>query len=65
MNELNLLANGFATLFSQPLVILLSLTGVFVGMVIGAMPGLTATMGVAILLPFTFGMDAAFADTVT
>lgn len=58
MNELNLLANGFATLFSQPLVILLSLTGVFVGIVIGAMPGLTATMGVAILLPFTFGMDA-------
>lgn len=32
--------------------------GVAGGIVIGALPGLTATMGVAILLPFTFGMDA-------
>lgn len=31
--------------------------GVTGGIVIGALPGLTATMGVAILLPFTFGMD--------
>ena len=29
--------------------------GVTGGVVIGALPGLTATMGVAILLPFTFG----------
>ncbi|MCZ5435592.1 tripartite tricarboxylate transporter permease [Escherichia coli] len=27
------------------------------GIVIGALPGLTATMGVAILLPFTYGME--------
>ena len=32
--------------------------GVTGGIVIGALPGLTATMGVAILLPFTFGMDS-------
>lgn len=32
--------------------------GVSGGIVIGALPGLTATMGVAILLPFTFGMEA-------
>lgn len=31
--------------------------GVTGGIIIGALPGLTATMGVAILLPFTFGMD--------
>ena len=31
--------------------------GVTGGIVIGALPGLTATMGVAILLPFTFGME--------
>lgn len=34
------------------------IAGVTGGVVIGALPGLTATMGVAILLPFTFGMDA-------
>lgn len=32
--------------------------GVLCGIVIGALPGLTATMGVALLLPFTFGMSA-------
>ncbi len=32
--------------------------GILGGIVIGALPGLTATMGVAILLPFTFGMEA-------
>ena len=31
--------------------------GVFGGTVIGALPGLTATMGVALLIPLTFGMD--------
>lgn len=32
--------------------------GVASGICIGALPGLTATMGVALLLPMTFGMDA-------
>ena len=32
--------------------------GVAAGTVIGALPGLTATMGVEILLPLTFGMDS-------
>jgi len=32
--------------------------GVFTGISIGAHPGLTATMGVALVLPLTFGMDA-------
>ncbi|NLK14250.1 MAG: C4-dicarboxylate ABC transporter permease [Spirochaetales bacterium] len=32
--------------------------GVFTGISIGALPGLTATMGVALVLPLTFGMDA-------
>ena len=37
-------------------VILFMLFGVAGGMAIGALPGLTATMGVAILVPFTFSM---------
>lgn len=32
--------------------------GVSGGMCIGALPGLTATMGVALMLPLTFGLDA-------
>ena len=34
------------------------IAGVAAGICIGALPGLTATMGVALLLPLTFGMDA-------
>ena len=37
-------------------VLLFMLFGVAGGMAIGALPGLTATMGVAILVPFTFSM---------
>ncbi|WP_084536992.1 tripartite tricarboxylate transporter permease [Azospirillum halopraeferens] len=57
MFEFNLLLEGARTLMGQPMALLLALMGVALGIVIGAMPGLTATMGVAILLPFTFGMD--------
>lgn len=32
--------------------------GLAAGIIIGALPGLTATMGVALLLPLTFGMDS-------
>ena len=42
-----------------PVVFLYMLVGVVAGICIGALPGLTATMGVALLLPMTFGMDAA------
>ena len=42
-----------------PIVFLYMLVGVVAGICIGALPGLTATMGVALLLPMTFGMEAA------
>jgi len=31
--------------------------GVMIGMVVGALPGLTATMGTALLVPFTFALE--------
>jgi len=39
----------------------LALIGVVAGTVIGALPGLTATMAVAVLVPFTFTMEAGSA----
>lgn len=57
MYELGMLLNGFQNLLNQPFALVLAALGVAIGIVIGALPGLTATMGVAILLPFTFGMD--------
>ncbi|WP_319581911.1 tripartite tricarboxylate transporter permease [uncultured Pseudodesulfovibrio sp.] len=40
-----------------PFNILLMFLGVFGGLVVGSMPGLTSTMAVALLVPITFGMD--------
>ena len=40
----------------QPTCLILILCGTFFGIVFGAIPGLTATMGVALLIPFTFKM---------
>lgn len=40
-----------------PLNLGLALAGVVLGTVIGALPGLSATMAVAVLVPFTFTMD--------
>ncbi len=52
------LLDGLMTAVS-PAVLPVLFFGVLGGIILGALPGLTATMGgVAILLPFTFGMDA-------
>jgi putative tricarboxylic transport membrane protein len=42
-----------------PLNILLALAGVAVGTIVGSLPGLTATMAVAVLVPLTFSMEPA------
>ncbi len=56
MVDLGLLYKGFATvLWGRNLLALV--LGSFSGIIIGAIPGLTATMGIALLVPFTFGMD--------
>ena len=44
-----------------PFNLLVALAGVAAGTVIGALPGFTATMAVAVLVPFTFGMNPASA----
>ncbi|MFV0447819.1 MAG: tripartite tricarboxylate transporter permease [Vibrio sp.] len=57
MSNFELLMGGFLNLSGQPVAIFLGVAGLCVGILLGVLPGLTATMGVAILLPFTFGMD--------
>ena len=37
--------------------IMLMVCGVFGGLIVGALPGLTSTMAVALLVPITYGMD--------
>ena len=48
--------SAFSTVFTGPILIY-TFAGVILGMFIGAMPGLSATMGVAILLPITFWLE--------
>lgn len=45
-------------LATHPAAMLAVLAGVTIGTIIGALPGLTATMGMALLAPFTFFMPA-------
>ena len=51
-------AEAFATLM-QPSVFLYLMIGVLLGVVIGALPGLSATMGIALITPITFWLPKA------
>lgn len=50
------LLQGFVSILN-PLTLALIIGGVFGGLVIGALPGLSAFTALAIMLPFTFGMN--------
>lgn len=50
------LLHGF-TVVADPMNILYMLVGLFLGVLIGVLPGLGGANGVAILLPLTFGME--------
>lgn len=52
------LALGFSVL-SNPIVMLYAFGGVISGVIIGALPGLGPSVGIAVLLPLTYGMDPA------
>lgn len=44
--------------FADPMMFVYSIFGVLVGIIFGALPGLTATMTIAVFIPFTFGVPA-------
>lgn len=44
--------------FANPMMFVYSFFGVLVGIIFGALPGLTATMTIAVFIPFTFGVSA-------
>jgi putative tricarboxylic transport membrane protein len=50
------LANGLVAILAiKPLLAMLA--GTTLGVFVGAIPGLTATMGIALLIPFTYNLD--------
>lgn len=52
---MSLIATGFAEILN-PACLMLIAWGVFIGLIFGSMPGLSATMAVALCLPMTYGM---------
>ena len=53
---LGMLVSGFGAV-ANPLSLLFIFCGVLVGIIFGAIPGLTATMAIALGLPLTYGMS--------
>jgi putative tricarboxylic transport membrane protein len=47
---------AMVTVLTDPVGVALCLGGVLLGIVMGAMPGISSTMALAVLLPFSFGM---------
>ena len=58
MNVLNVFLEGFRFIASEPTSIFLIVFGIFFGIVFGCIPGLTATLGVVLLIPITYAMSS-------
>jgi putative tricarboxylic transport membrane protein len=54
--DFHLLYQAFATVMLNPMNFFFVFIGITAGIIVGALPGLTATMGCALLIPFTFGL---------
>lgn len=54
------LLNALPVVF-EPMNLLAVLLGTVAGLVVGALPGLTVTTGIAVLIPLTFGIEPLFA----
>lgn len=48
---------GIHVVFSQPGIWIALILGTFMGIIFGVIPGLSATLGVTLMIPFTFGMS--------
>ena len=55
--ELELILSGFATAL-QPQNLMFIMIGLLFGVFVGSLPGMTATMGVAVMVPFSYYLEA-------
>ena len=55
--DLSVMMEGAMGVVSEPLTLLFIFLGVFVGIIFGAVPGLTATLALIMFLPVTYTMD--------
>jgi putative tricarboxylic transport membrane protein len=62
-NQFMIFGNELLHMLMSPLNILILFGSVLMGIIFGALPGLTATLGVALLTTLTYGMDQGMALT--
>ncbi len=55
--DFNVFISGVLATITDPLTLLLVFVGTFMGLIFGSLPGLTASMGIALLIPLTFTLD--------
>ena len=60
MGGFAMFADGFSQIM-EPQILLLCLAGVILGIFFGASPGMTSSMGIALILPVTYGMTLSMA----
>lgn len=60
MSNITLFLSALTEQLTDPKCLLLVFAAVACGIVVGALPGLTATMGVALMVPFTYSMEMKY-----
>lgn len=55
---IDILQAGFSAMLSDPACFVLLLFGILMGIIFGCIPGLTATLGVALMIPITYSLTA-------
>ena len=57
MTDFSVVLSSILSVVSDPVSLLIILAGTAMGLIFGSLPGLTATMGVALLIPLTYTME--------
>ena len=57
MTQITLLGQAFSHIITHPEIIVFCVLGVTLGIVLGAIPGLSGLVGIALLLPITYYMN--------
>ncbi len=60
-SQVGIFSSSIGAILSNPSSLLLLFGSVFMGIMFGATPGLTATLGVALLTTLTYGMTSSLA----
>ena len=57
MTDFSAVLSALLSVVSNPFTLLIILAGTAMGLIFGSLPGLTATMGVALLIPLTYTLE--------